>query len=199
MKIKKFKNLWTMGLILFGAILIALYIAKIFFPEFIVGIAEIESVVKFGNYVDTHQWAYYLFTFMVSMFVYYFYCCACCRKKRLSFFDFCIIVLVNVLLYIVQKYMFSWYVYMNSISLILIPCIICLKDKNLSIKYFYSTCFVYIIHTIAQLISLEIRGLTHLINNPNIATLTILVIDTYIWLVLLYNYFNYKERKNYGN
>lgn len=57
MKIKKFKNLWTMGLILFGVILIALYVAKIFFPEFIVGIAEIESVVKFGQYVDTHQWA----------------------------------------------------------------------------------------------------------------------------------------------
>jgi hypothetical protein len=84
MKVKKFKNLWTMGLILFGAILIALYVAKIFFPEFIVGIAEIESVVKFGEYVDTHLWAYYLFTSITSFVIAYFYCCACCRRKYLE-------------------------------------------------------------------------------------------------------------------
>ena len=61
MKVKRFNNLWAMGLILFGAILIAFYIVKIFFPQFIVGVAEIPSIVAFGNYVDSHEWAKQLF------------------------------------------------------------------------------------------------------------------------------------------
>lgn len=52
MKIKRFNNLWAMGLILFGAILVAFYLAKIFFPEFIVGVAEIPAIVNFGNLID---------------------------------------------------------------------------------------------------------------------------------------------------
>ena len=47
MKVKRFNNLWAMGLILFGAILVAFYLAKIFFPEFIVGVAEIPAIVNF--------------------------------------------------------------------------------------------------------------------------------------------------------
>ena len=45
MKIKKFNNLWAMGLILCGVLLVAFYVAKIFFPEFIVGVAEEPAIV----------------------------------------------------------------------------------------------------------------------------------------------------------
>lgn len=195
MKVKKFKNLWTMGLILFGGILIALYVAKIFFPEFIVGIAEIESVVKFGEYVDTHQWAYYLFTFCTSMFVYYFYCCACCRKKRLTFFEFCLVAVVIIALFIVQKYLPQHYFGINMVSLIVLPMWICKIDKVLDVKYLYSTGMTFSIYYFAQILSVEIRGISTLVSYPNSATYTILLIDAYIWGVLLYNYFNFKERK----
>ena len=195
MKVKKFRNLWTMGLILFGAILIALYVAKIFYPEFIVGIAEIESVVKFGEYVDTHQWAYYLFTFITSMFVYYFYCCACCRKKGLKFFEFCLVALVVIALFIVQKYLPQYYFGLNMVSLIVLPMWICKLNKVLDIKYLYSTGFTFSVYSIAQVLSLEIRNISTMVAYPNSATYTILLIDVYICLVLLYNYFNYKERK----
>ena len=194
MKIKKFRNLWTMGLILFGAILIALYVAKIFFPEFIVGIAEIESVVKFGQYVDTHQWAYYLFTFVTSMFMYYFYCCACCRKKGLSWIQFSIVAIVTILLFIIQKYLPTYYFGLNMASMIVLPAIICRLDKCADIKYLYSTATSFTIYYLAQMLSLEIRNISAMIHYPNIATLTILLIDAYIWAVLLYNFYNFKER-----
>lgn len=195
MKIKKFKNLWTMGLILFGAILIALYVAKIFFPEFIVGIAEIESVVKFGEYVDAHQWSYYLFNGLVSFVGGYIYCCACCRKKRLTLAQTCIVVLEVIGLFIVQKYLFNLYEAINLMCMVLMPTIMCAIDKRLDIKYLYSTTTCFMIHCIAQLLSLRIRDISTLISYPNVATLTILLIDAFIWLVLLYNYFNYKERR----
>lgn len=57
MRIKKFNNLWAMGLILVSIILIVFYVIKIVNPYFIVGIAETPAIVKFGKYIDTHKWA----------------------------------------------------------------------------------------------------------------------------------------------
>lgn len=195
MKIKKFKNLWTMGLIIFGAILTAFYLAKLIFPEFVVELAQIESVVKFGEYVDTHKWAYYLFSFIISFVVGYFYCGACCRKKRLQFKDLCMIAIMVVSLLLIKEFVPQYYAILNTILMLLVPTLICCTDKCTDIKYLYSNVTTFSIYYLAQLFSLEIRNLASMITYGNTATLTILLIDVYIWAVLLYNYFNYKENK----
>lgn len=194
MKIKRFKNLWTMGLIVFGGILITLYTIKLFFPKFFVGVAELSSIVALGTYVDTHFWAYYLFNFIISMITYFFYCCACCRKSNLNYIEWIIIAVCNIALFVIQEVLPQYYVYFNIMSLTGIPCIMCLISKNVSIKYMYSSCVVFCIHNIAQMLTLEIRDISTLISLPNSATFTILVIDSLIWLVLLYNYYNFKEK-----
>ena len=84
MKIKRFDNLWSMGLILFGVLLLSFYVIKIFFPDFIVGVAEMPSIVKFGNYVDNHKWAYYLFYGITSFISMYLFGCACFSIKKLK-------------------------------------------------------------------------------------------------------------------
>lgn len=61
MKIKRFNNLWAMGLILFGAILVAFYLAKIFFPSFIIGIAETPRIVEIGTIIQSNKWYLHLF------------------------------------------------------------------------------------------------------------------------------------------
>lgn len=198
MKIKKFNNLWTMGLIIFGAILIVLYLAKLIFPEFVISLAEIEPIVRFGNYVDTHEWAYYLFSFVVSFAVGYFYCGACCRKKKLKFIDMCMIALMIILLFVIERFLPQYYAGLNMILMLVVPALICYFDKKQDIKHLYSTISTFSIYYLAQFISLEIRNMSQMITFANSATFTILVIDAYIWAVLLYNYFNYKEAKNYG-
>lgn len=195
MKVKKFKNLWLMGLILFSLILIGLYIAKIFFPNFVVGVAQIPAIVKFGEYIDNNLWAYYLFNFVTSFIIYYFYCCACCRKKLLSWKDCLIVTVINIILFVIQRFVPEHYLTANFLSLIILPCVICVLDKRIEIKYFYSTCIVFTVHTLAQLFSLLIRDISTLISYPNSATYFILLIDMYVWLILLYNYFNFKETK----
>lgn len=40
MKIKRFENVWIMGLILSGAILLFLYILKLIFPSFVIETAQ---------------------------------------------------------------------------------------------------------------------------------------------------------------
>ena len=198
MKIKKFKNLWLMGLIIFGAILIVLYFAKLVFPEFVIGVAEMPTIVKFGEYVDSHLWAYYIFTFVTSFFAYYFYCCACCRKKRLSIVDMCIVSLTIILLFIVEKFLTDYYFGINLTTLLVLPTIICKLDKENDIRFLYSTATSFTIYYFAQMLSLEIRGISTTISYPNSATYTILLTDVYICLVLLFNFYNFREVKHNG-
>lgn len=195
MKIKRFNNLWAMGLILFGVILIAFYIAKIFFPEFIVGVAQIPTIVKFGDYVDTHKWAYYLFNFTIGITVGSIFWMACCRKSYLSIKNFLIVYAANIILIIVMMFMPNHYNSINYVVLYCTPFIICLADKKLSKETFTSTTICFSIDIFAQIFSSEIRDLFVLSSHINSATLTILLIDVWIWRLLLYLFFNYQNKK----
>ena len=195
MKIKRFKNLWTMGLIIFGVILVTLYLLKLIVPNFIISIAELPSIIKFGEYVDTHIWAYYLFNGLTSFFILYFYCCACCRIKHLNYKECLIIVASIILSYIVEAYIPSLLLAYNFMAYIFLPLIIVSLRKLTNINIFYSLCFCFLITTTAQWLSLEIRGISTLISYPNTATYFILLIDLYIWNVLLYCFYNYKNKK----
>ena len=52
MKIKRFDNIWIMGLILSGTILVMLYVVKLLFPSFIIETAQNEKICLIGNYID---------------------------------------------------------------------------------------------------------------------------------------------------
>lgn len=198
MKIKKFKNLWTMGLLLTGGALVTLYLIKLIFPNFIVGVAQLPSIVKIGTFVDSNIFLYYAFNFITSIIVAYFFCCASCRKKRLDYIDLIIVISLTIILNLLQVFLPLHYVYFNLLTMIACPCLICFKDKRIDIKYFYSTIICFSIHILAQILSLEIRGISTLISYPNSATYTILLIDVYICQFLLYNYFNFKENEQNG-
>lgn len=196
MKIKKFKNLWTMGLIMCFGILVVFYILKIFNPQFIVGIAELPGVVKFGNYVDTHEWAYYLYNFVVGTLSGYLYCCACCRTRKLSLKSLLILIFSNILLLAIAKFVPQHYTSINYIIFVLFPFIMCFVDKNLSSRTFTSSSICFAIDIGSQIMSIEIRNLLLMATNINIATMTILLIDGIIWRALLYFYFNFKYKEN---
>jgi hypothetical protein len=195
MKIKRFKNLWTMGLILFGAILVLFYIAKIFFPEFIVGVAEIPSIVAFGNFVDSHLWAYYLYAFVIAYIGLYIYTCACANSKRLNLFGTIIILGFTVLSFVVQIFAPTIYNAYNYSCFIFIPFLYLLKCNNLTKETFISTVICFIVDIMAQSLSIFIRDIVLLSSCVNSATLTILLIDTWIWRALLYMFFNNKNQK----
>lgn len=196
MQIKKFNNLWLIGIILFSVILFGLYALKFIYPNSIIQIAEVSTIVTFGEYVDSHLWAYYLFNGLISFVVGCVYCCACCRKKYLSRLEHLIVLIEVILLFIIEYFLPEYYLSLNLICMIILPTIINAINKYKDIKYLYSTVITFAFHSIAQLLTLSIRGMSMLITYPNSATFTILIIDVFIWVVLLYNYFNYKENKN---
>ena len=195
MKIKRLNNLWTMGLIIFGAILITFYILKIACPEFIVGIAEIPAIVAFGTYVDTHLWAYIIFSFVVAYVGLYLFCCACCRKKVLNWKENLILIAFIAFSFVLRFWLTDLYSPYLYATCILIPFIMLAINKNLTKETFISTAICFVVDIMAQALSMEIRNITILATQINSATITILLIDTLIWRALLYCYFNYKNKK----
>ena len=184
-----------MGLILFGAILLLFYVAKIFFPEFIVGVAEIPSVVAFGNYVDSHLWASILFHFVVSYIGGYLYYCACYRKYKLDLLENCSLIAFIVITIIVQYFLPKIYSPFLYVSVILQPLIMLYVHKNICKETFISVCACFIVDIMAQAVSMQIRDIILLASHLNTATMTILLIDTWIWRILLYLFFNHKKNK----
>lgn len=193
MKIKRFKNLWTMGLILFGAILVLFYIAKIFFPEFIVGVAEIPSIVAFGNFVDSHWWAFAIYQIIISCVGAYIYCCACFRIKRLNNKKLILLIAFFAFGFLAQQFLKEIYAPFNYVIFVFMPFLMLAVDKELSVKTFSSTIICYTIDIMAQAMSMCIRNIVLLSTCLNSATMTILLIDTWIWRTLLYMFFNNKK------
>ena len=193
MKIKKFNNLWTMGLIIFIGILLSVYLIKIINPAFIVGVAETESIVKLGTYIDTHKWAYYLATGIISFVMAYLYCCACCKKRVLKIKELIVVICYIIISLLSQLFIPQYFSVIDICCLVAMPMIINAIDKNYDSSKIYSFGITFIIHNIAQIISLQIRDVALMISTYNYATLIILAIDVYIWLFILYFYFNFKK------
>ena len=193
MKVKRFKNLWTMGLILCGAILVFFYVAKIFFPEFIVGVAEIPSIVKFGNYVDSHWWSLHLFNATCAFIGLYVYCCACCRIALLSKINTIILIIVIIILEIISKFLPTQYIPINYATFSFLPFVMCCVDKKLNKETFISCSICFFCDIMAQCLSVFIRDVVVIANTLNSATFLILLIDTWIWRWLLYSFFNYNK------
>ena len=187
MKVKRFKNLWTMGLILSAVILGAIYLLKIFMPHFVIGVAHIDRIVEIGHYIDTHKWAWYLATFIITYISYYFICGASCGIKKLNLNQNLIIVLTIIILFLTKEFLVAQYTAFNFISMILLPLIFSGKFKN--------TVVVFSFVNLIQTITLEIRGLNLMIADYNYATFTILMIDVYILEALLYFLFNFEKEK----
>ena len=193
MKIKKFNNLWAMGLILMVVILLAIYGIKIINPAFIVGVAETESIVKIGQYIDTHKWAYYLANALLSFVMAYFYCGACCKKTKFNIKEMIVIFSYIIISLLAQTFLNQFFAVIDICLLIAMPMIINAMDKNSDANKLYSFGITFIIHNLAQIVSLQIRDVALMISQFNFATYIVLLIDVYIWLITLYFYFNFKK------
>lgn len=188
MKIKKFDNIWLMGIILASALILGIYILKIFFPNLVIETAQVDSITRIGHYIDTHKWAWYIASFFLSFFVCYFTFCACCRKKALTIKETVITIVAIILLYIVKEFLPNQYTSLNISIMVFLPMLF--KGD------FKATAICFISTNFLQTITGEIRNIMAMISDFNFATLLIVMIDYYIFIFLLYCLFNYKKEVN---
>jgi hypothetical protein len=176
-----------MGLVLSAVILGAIYLLKIFLPQFVIEVAHSESIVNIGRYIDTHKWAWYLASFILSFISYYLMCGACCRKRVLNYKETLLIVFIVLFLYIIKEFLPNQFTALN-FSFMLIGPLVMHGDFKITTVHF-------VLMNLLQTITLEIRGLQFMISDFNYATLIVLMIDVYILEALIYFYYNYKTEK----
>lgn len=188
MKIKRWDNVWIMGLVVMAIITAGLLILKIIFPEFVVETAQSEWIVSLGEYIDTHKWAWYVASAILSIIMNFFYCCACCKKKTLSKVEWCYILLSIVISFAIREHSPQYYTTANWCFAVLLPCIMHCDPIALGV------CFT--VNILGQATTLYIRNIISMVANYNFATLLVLMIDLYIWLILLYFIFNFKKKES---
>lgn len=181
------KKVWTAMLVLTVVFLCFLYVAKIFFPQDFVMCIENERLIQIGSFIDNHKWAYYLFGTFTSFVTYWLYCCASCHKNKLTLKENGIILFViigSILISLINNEMVGLY---SVLSMLLLPILFKGNAK--------STILIYCTHYTAQWLTLKIRDLPTYVQYYNMLFATFLTFEMYLWLVLFYIVFNYKEKE----
>lgn len=181
------KKVLKMILVLTIAFLSAVYVAKIFFPEWFVLTITNENIIAFGNYVDTHTWAHILATLIMGFITYSIYCCACCGKLRLNWKENLIILGTVGISILIEYFLPSINLHYSICSMFILPLIFKAEFKP--------TVITYTIHGLAQILSLGIRDIGLMMPSLDFASFLILSIDMYIWLIALYLFYNIKDKK----
>lgn len=164
-----------------------LYVAKIFFPqEFMMSIQN-EKIVAIGQFIDSHEWLYYICMAIPPYVTYYLYCCACSHRLTLKWQEHLMIFGVVVLSRLVNFYDANLATALSVTSFVFLPA---LMKGNLK-----TSAIVYMIHGFAQVLSLSIRNLPMYLVNVNYLTSLFLTLECYLWLALCFIIFNYKEKE----
>lgn len=174
-------------LILSIVFLVGMYVLKIFFPQEFMMTIQNENIISIGTFIDNHKWLYYICCGITAFITYYLYCCACSGRLRLRWYEVIEIILVIAIVRVVSFYDNTLATSIQLASFIFLPAMVKGSLRNTSITY--------TIHLLAQSLSLGIRNLPLYLASNNFVTVTLLAIDMYFWLLLLYIIFNYKKKE----
>lgn len=167
--------------------LTGLYVLKIFTPEQFVLSVENEIIITIGTYIDNNAWAYYLFGILTSFATYWLYLCAVCRRWYLKWYEILTVLVViggSIGLSLWDTNVYSAY---SVITFIVLPLLFKSDLKTVAV--------VFSIHSLSQTMSLTIRNLPLYMTNINSLTVCMLGIESYLWLLLFYIYFNYNKKE----
>lgn len=185
------KKVFATMLVLCIAFLTGLYVLKIFFPQDFVMVVSNENIVNIGNFIDSQQWLYIIVCSITSFITYWLFMCACKHEKTLNLKETILVVIFIVLARVVNFFDANIATHISIITFFVIP-LICKFDLKVSV-------IVYVVHGLAQILSLSIRSLPMYLTSVNFATMFLLGIESYLWLLLFYIIYNYKNKKEKEN
>ena len=184
-------------MILVAVFLLAFYIAKIFFPSWFVLQIQNESLVKIGTFIDSHWWMYSLCSAITSFIAYSLYVLCIKQKLFINWIDLIIILSSIIVGQLVYWFAPQHYNTVSFLILVNLPMLCSIKSK-VDKQFYIRSVVVFSIHTIFQLLSLNIRGIINIINTYNYMTLFLMTLEAYFWLLLMYFYFNYNKISQKG-
>lgn len=170
------------------AFILTCYILKLFFPEQFLMIIENEQIVKIGMFVGDREWLHIMLACITSFITYWLYICAVTRKWYINWKELILIAIAIATTQIVYNYDYTVASSLSLIFMIVVPAFSKAELKDVAV--------VFTVHCLAQILSTKIRNLPFLLTNINYATVLLLGLECYFWLLLFYFYNNYKEKKN---
>ncbi len=183
----KNKALYISMLVLVCVFLAAMYVIKLFYPQEFVLAVENETILKIGNFIDSHGWLYTICCMVTAFITYWLYICASSHRWFLKWYE-CLIIAISALgIRLIGLYIDAdMRTVVSMCSFFVLPAIMGCDLKTLSI--------VYTVHSFAQFFTLKIRNLPLFFTNvPNFVNMILLTLECYLWLVLMYIIFNYKK------
>lgn len=181
------KKVFVSMLILCTVFLVISYVLKIFFPQEFVMAVENKQIIKIAKFIDSNIVLYYLFGILTSFLTYWIYCCACSHRLYLKWYECLIILGVVIITLILSKVDLNLMSAISTCAFVFLPALMRGDLKTCAI--------VYTAHGINQCLTLTIRNLTMYTASASRLVMFILSIDLYIWLLVAYALFNYKEKK----
>ena len=181
------KKVLRMMITLVAVFLIAIYVLKIFFPEQFVMVIQSEWLVNFGHIVDESWLIHELCAIVTSFITYWLYICAVTRKWFLNWKELIMVAIAIALNHVLFEFDVTIATYIPIIAMVVIPAVSNANIKNVGI--------VFSFHCISQLLSTSIRSLPLLLKDVNYASILMLTLECYFWLLLFYFIFNYKKEK----
>ena len=170
--------------------LLSVYIGKLFFPSWIIGIATTPQILAVGKFIDANWIVNDVCCFIINIITLTLLSCAIAGKWHPNLWQFGIITAVAFLtvttsylevpiaraINLTSPLLCAWAINPNS------------RIKNIVI--------VLGVNYFTQALTLSIRGIGDSAAIYNFASLLIILIDCYISIVLLYLYFNYQKKEN---
>ena len=168
----------------------AIYVLKIFLPEQFVLIIENKQLIAIGQYVDSNLWLYNIIAVVTSFISYWFYLGAVLKKYVLHWKELIAIAVAIAVTHLLYEFNQALYSAASIAFMLLIPMLFKAEYKPVAI--------VFSTHYLSQTLSLLIRDLPSLLINVNFASIFLLTAESYLWLLLFYLYYNYKEGLHHG-
>lgn len=166
--------------------LVSFQIVKIFFGEWFAIRISNENILQIGAFIDEHEWLKQGLYVITSWFTYFCYLCACKQKWNLTIKEHLALIIVMAILVVLRKFFPIIGMNIDVVLMVFIPC--CMKAE------YKQVAIIFTVHSLGQLLLLNIRSLPLLLLGTDFVTQFILSMDAYLWLVLYYLYANkYKE------
>ncbi len=168
--------------------LVAFYILKFFFPEFLIQSITHPSLITLGEFMNKFPISLIVFQFISSLITFYLFACASCGNFKFStnqwVFFLVIIIANNVCFYILPDF----YTHTCTSMMFLMACV---AKGNL--KY---TTISFVIHGYLSHFLTSIRGFETVITKINAISGFVIGTEGYVWLILLALIFYFKENNN---
>lgn len=170
--------------------LVSFYILKFFFPELLLQTITNPSILRLGEFMDSHKVFEFIFKTLSSFIAIYLFACASSGRFKFNWLEFVYIFSGTALMIICELFFINFYTH-TATAIMFLVAMLC-KGK---LKY---SAISFAIHGYLSMFLFQIKGFETIILQINNISGFMLGLEVDFWLILLAIIFNIKERKENG-